>query len=137
VDPVERLRAVRGSMRQGKDRLPQAGRRTMDAYTVALMAPVLAQAVLGIGGRAPAASNLVISNVPGLGEQRYYDGSLLEAFYPLSLVLHGQALNITAVSNADTFCIGFTGGRDNVPHLQHIAVYCADALDELETALGR
>lgn len=136
ADPVERLYAVRGSMQQGKARLPQAGRMTMDAYTVALMTPVLAQAVLGIGGRTPAASNLVISNVPGLAEQRYYDGSLLEAFYPLSLVLHGQALNITAVSNADTFCIGFTGGRDNVPHLQRIAVYCADALDELETALG-
>jgi diacylglycerol O-acyltransferase len=136
AEPVERLHAVRGSMQQGKARLPRAGRMIMDAYTVALMTPVLAQAVLGIGGRTPAASNLVISNVPGLAERRYYDGSLLEAFYPLSLVLHGQALNITAVSNADTFCIGFTGGRDNVPHLQRIAVYCADALDELETALG-
>ena len=137
ADPVERLHAVRGSMQQGKARLPQAGRMTMEAYTVALMTPVLAQAVLGIGGRTPTASNLVISNVPGLAQQRYYDGSLLEALYPLSLILHGQVLNITAVSNADTFCIGFTGGRDNVPHLQHIAVYCADALDELETALGQ
>ena len=136
TDPVERLHAVRDSIRHGKSRLPRAGRTTMDAYTVALMAPVLGQAILGIGGRAPAASNLVISNVPGLAERRYYDGSLLEALYPLSLVLHGQVLNITAVSNADTFCIGFTGGRDNVPHLQRIAVSCADALDELEAALG-
>ena len=47
-----------------------------------------------------------------------------------------MSLNITAVSNAGSFCIGYTGCRDSVPHLQRIAVYSGEALEELEQALG-
>jgi hypothetical protein len=32
-------------------------------------------------------------------------------------------------------CFGFTGCRDTVPHLQRLAVYCGDALTDLEAAL--
>ena len=55
---------------------------------------------------------------------------------PLSLLFHGQALNITGVSNAGSFCIGYTGCRDTLPSLQKIAVYSGEALDELESAVG-
>jgi diacylglycerol O-acyltransferase / wax synthase len=51
------------------------------------------------------------------------------------LLFHGQALNITGISNGDTFCIGYTGCRDSLPHLQRIAVYSGEALEELEEAL--
>jgi diacylglycerol O-acyltransferase len=135
-DPVERIRTIRESTRLGKTRLPQAGADAMDAYTAVLMGPFLGQAMAGVGGFGPPASNLVISNVPGLREERYFDGSKVEAYYPLSLLFHGQALNITAVSNAGSFCIGFTGCRDTLPHLQRIAVYSGEALAELEAALG-
>ena len=135
-DPVERLEAIRESTQLGKTRLPQAPAPAMDAYTAVLMGPFLGQAMAGIGGIGQPAFNIVISNVPGFQEQRYFDGSLLEAYYPLSLLFHGQALNITAVSNAGSFCIGYTGSRDAIPSLQRIAVYSGEALEELETALG-
>jgi len=32
-------------------------------------------------------------------------------------------------------CFGFTGCRDTVPHLQRLAVYCGEALSELEQAV--
>ena len=135
-DPLERIKAIRESTRLGKARLPQAGAGAMDAYTALLMGPFLGQAMLGIGGRGRPASNLVISNVPGLREQRYIDGSKVLEYYPLSLLFHGQSLNITAVSNAGSFCIGYTGCRSTLPHLQRIAVYSGEALEELEQALG-
>jgi diacylglycerol O-acyltransferase len=100
------------------------------------MGPFLAPAVLGVGGYGPPDANLVISNVPGTREPRYFNGSELKAYYPLSLLFHGQALNITGVSCDGTFCIGFTGCRDTLPHLQRIAVYSGEALEELEAALG-
>src|SRR3712207_9555606 len=68
------------------------------------------------------AFNVVVSNVPGFTEQRYLEGSSLDEYYPLSLLFHGQGLNITAISNAGWFCVGYTGARDAVPHLQRIAV---------------
>jgi diacylglycerol O-acyltransferase len=135
-DPLERIAAIRESTQLAKERLPHAGGTVMDTYTSVLMGPFLAPAVLGVGGFGPPDANLVISNVPGLREQRYYDGSSLEAYYPMSLLFHGQALNITAVSNSRTFCIGYTGCRDTLPHLQRVAVYSREALEELEEALG-
>jgi diacylglycerol O-acyltransferase len=135
-DPLERVAAVRRSMQLAKERLPGVGGAMMDAYTAVLMGPFLAPAVLGVGGYGPPDANLVVSNVPGLFEPRYFNGSLLEAYHPLSLLFHGQALNITAVSTADNFCIGYTGCRDTLPHLQRIAVWSGEALEELETALG-
>jgi WS/DGAT/MGAT family acyltransferase len=135
-DPVERIQSIRESTQLGKSRLPNASGAVMDGYTALLMGPFLGQAVLGVGGYGPPASNIVISNVPGFQEQRYLEGSKVEAYYPLSLLFHGQALNITAVSNAGSFCIGYTGCRSTLPHLQRIAVYSGEALEELEAALG-
>jgi WS/DGAT/MGAT family acyltransferase len=134
-DPVERVRAVRQSTQLGKARLPQVSPGAMDAYTTALMGPFLAQAMAGTGGVGPPAFNVIVSNVPGFEEDRYFDGSRLEAYYPLSLLFHGQALNITAVSNARSFCTGYTGARSSIPRLQRIAVYSGEALEELESAL--
>lgn len=135
-DPVERIARIKASTRLGKERLPQVSGAAMDAYTAGLMAPFLGQAITHIGGHGRPASNVVISNVPGPAEPRYVDGSRLEEYYPLSLLFHGQALNITAISYADQFNIGYTGCRDNLPHLQRIAVYSGEALEELEAALG-
>lgn len=135
-DPVDRIRIIRESTQLAKERLPHAGGSVMDAYTAVLMGPFLAPAVLGVGGWGPPDANLVISNVPGLREARYFNGSKLEAYFPLSLLFHGQALNITGVSNEGTFCVGYTGCRDTLPHLQRIAVYSGEALEELEAALG-
>lgn len=136
ADPRERLEAVATSTRLGKERLPKVGPIAMDAYTAGLMAPFLAPAILGLGGHGRPVFNVVISNVPGPAEPRYLDGSRLEEIYPLSLLFNGQALNITAVSYDGHFHIGFTGCRDSIPHLQHIAVHCGEELDALATAAG-
>lgn len=135
-DPVERIRAIRTSTRLGKERLPEVGGAAMDVYTVGLMSPFLGQAILGFGGRGRPASNLVISNVPGPAEPRYLDGSLMEEIYPVSLLFNGQALNITGVSYAGEFNIGYTGCRDSIPSLQRIAVYSGEELAALEDGLG-
>ena len=135
-DPVERLEVIRASMQLAKERLPAAGGAMMDTYTTVLMAPFLLRAVVGVGGYGPPDANLVISNVPGFREDRYFNGSKVDSYFPMSLLFHGQALNITGVSNVDTFSIGFTGCRDTLPHLQRIAGHSLKALEELESALG-
>ena len=78
----------------------------------------------------------MISNVPGPAEPRYLDGSLMEEIYPVSLLFNGQALNITGVSYAGEFNIGYTGCRDSIPSLQRIAVYSGEELGALEEGLG-
>jgi hypothetical protein len=60
------------------------------------------------------------------------NGSRLDALSPLSLLMHGNALNITCVSYAGTLNFGFTGARDTMPHLQRLAIYMGEALEEIE-----
>ncbi len=136
ADPVERVALVKASTRLGKTRLPDVDGAAMDAYTLALMTPVLSVALLGVGGHGRPAANVVVSNVPGPAETRYLDGSRVEEIYPVSLLFNGQALNITGVSYDGSFNIGFTGCRDTVPSLQRIAVFAGEELERLEQALG-
>ena len=65
----------------------------------------------------------------------YFNGSRLEALFPLSLLLQGNALNITCVSYAGTLNFGFTGARDTLPHLQHLAIFMGEAFEELDRIL--
>ena len=50
----------------------------------------------------------------------------------MSVVTHGQAINITCQSYAGTMAFGFTGCHSTLPHMQRIAVYTGEAFEELE-----
>ena len=93
------------------------------------MAPSIANSSLPPAGTV---DNVTISNVPGPGETLYYEGARLEAMYPVSLIAHGGALNITCLSYTGSLNFGFTGCRDTLPSMQKLAVYTGEALDELE-----
>jgi WS/DGAT/MGAT family acyltransferase len=135
VDPRLRLRSVRSSVQHGKEHLRQLPRRAMQQYTMLLMAPTMLTLLTGIGGRTRPMFNVTISNVPGPDRPLYFRGAELVAIYPVSIVTQGQALNITCESYAGMMNFGFTACHTTVPSMQKIAVYTADAMDELEEAL--
>jgi len=137
ADPVERLEAIRTSVRYAKAHVQGLPRQVMEQYTMLLMAPTLITILTGIGGRVPPMFNVTISNVPGPDKPLYFRGAELLATYPASIVQHGLALNITCQSYAGSMNFGFTGCHSAVPSLQRMAVYSADALDELEAAILR
>ncbi len=135
-DPLERLHAITASTRLAKDHVQSLPRQAMTQYTMVLMAPYMMSLVTGVGGRMRPMFNITISNVPGPEEELYFRGAKMEATYPVSLVSHGQALNITCQSYGGKLAFGFTGCRDTLPHMQRIATYTGEALDELEEALA-
>ena len=134
-DPVSRLQAIHDSTARAKEHLQGLPKPALNAYTAVLMAPFLLAQLSGTGGRGRPMFNLTISNVPGPAKPLYFAGAKLLAMYPISLLTHGQALNITCVSYADTIDFGFTGCRDTLPHMQRLALYTGEALDELEMAV--
>lgn len=136
ADPIERLKAIATSSAPAKERLQSMSRGAIDNYTLVLMAPYMIQLMLGLGTMTRPMNNLVISNVPGPPQTLYFNGARLDQIYPVSLLFDGQALNITVLSYAGQFNLGFTGDRDSLPHMQRIAVYTGEALAELERALG-
>lgn len=62
-------------------------------------------------------ANLIISNVPGPKHVGYLMGAELEDVYPISVLVDGQAMNITILSYADKLGFGILGDREAFPDL--------------------
>lgn len=134
ADARQRLEAIRNSVRHAKEHVQSLPKQAMLQYTILLMAPTIVTLLTGIGGRTRPMFNITISNVPGPDQPLYFRGAELVATYPASIVTHGQALNITCQSYAGAMNFGFTGCHSSLPSMQRLAVYAADALQELEAA---
>ncbi len=134
-DPRERIAQIIASTSHAKQQLQGMSKAAIIQYSAVLIAPSMLQMLPTTAGHVRPTFNVVISNVPGPSESLYFRGARLEAAYPMSIPVHGQALNITCNSYAGQMCFGFTGCRDTLPSLQRIAVYCGDALTELEETL--
>ena len=132
ADPKQRLATIKESTRIAKEHLQSLPRASLTQYTMLMMAPYSLQLLTGLGGRMRPAFNITISNVPGPKNTLYYNGAKLEAMYPVSLIAHGGALNITCLSYDGSLNFGYTGCRDSLPSMQNLAVFSGEALDELE-----
>lgn len=84
----------------------------------------------GIAERLPALANLAISNVPGPPVPLYLAGARMLSFHPLSIVMHGLALNITIQTYAGHVDFGLVADRKAVPHLQDLAHALESAFNE-------
>ena len=135
ADSLKRLEVIKASTARAKEHLQSLPKSALTQYTMLVMAPYMLQLVSGLGGVASPVFNVTISNVPGPDQTLYYNGAKLEAMYPVSLIAHGGAINITCLSYAGTLNFGYTGCRDTLPHMQRIAVYTGEALEELSQLL--
>jgi diacylglycerol O-acyltransferase / wax synthase len=135
ADPIKRLHWIHESTLGAKEHLQSLPKSGLNNYTTLFMAPYIMGILTGAAGRIKPMFNLAISNVPGPDQTLYLGGAKLEAMYPVSVLMHGQALNITCLSYAGKLNFGFTGARDALPHMQRLAVYTGEALDELEAVV--
>jgi len=136
ADPVRRLAAIARSSEAGKNELRRLPQGAKPLYPALFMGPFIAQNLVGLGGRLAPPHNVAISNVPGPLDPQYLAGARLEAMYPIGLLYHGVGLMIALFTASGRLGVGFVGDRDSLPHLQRLAVYTGEALDELEQALG-
>ena len=135
-DPGDRLLAVHRSMASGKEALATMTPVQIMAMSAIGMAPAVLPAMLRLQGINRPPFNLIISNVPGPKEPHYFNGALLEGMWPLSIPIHGMALNITCTSYNGEMGFGLTGCRRTVPHLQRLLVHLDDELAALEKSAG-
>jgi diacylglycerol O-acyltransferase len=134
ADPARRIQRVMDSTTYGKGVLSQLSplqNLMIGAVGVGSAGP--AAVLPGIAGRTPPPYNLVISNIPGpLDSTLYWNRSKLIGMYPASIVLNGQALNISVTSYNHQLHVGLLGCRRNVPHLQRLLGHLETSLAELE-----
>ena len=135
ADPRQRLEAVVASSKANKAHMRNMDPRALARYTELSRVPQMVLANTAVGHRVQN-SNLLISNVPGPRRPQYFNGALVESACAVSLLLAGQALNITARTNGPQLDVGLTACADVLPSVQRLAVYLGDELRVLERALG-
>ena len=134
IDPESRIRRIMDSTAYGKSVLSQLSplqNLMMGALGLGSAGP--AAVIPGLAGRTPPPYNLVISNIPGPSQSPlYWNRSRLLGMYPASIILNGQALNISVTSYDHQLHVGLVGCRRSVPHLQHLLSHLETSLAELE-----
>jgi diacylglycerol O-acyltransferase len=78
-------------------------------------------------------ANLTISNVPGPQMPLYLAGAQMAGLYPLSIVVHGVALNITVQSYRGQLCFGLIACRRAMPDVKELAEQLLGAMQVLRS----
>ena len=132
ADVRKRFEVIRRTAEAGKAHLKRMTETAAQRYTMIVSSPVLLGILPGIGALIPPVTNLIVSNLAGPRDKLYFQGAEMVAWYPVSQVGHGMALNITVLSYADRLYFGLVACRDGVPSMQRLALHLGEALDELE-----
>jgi diacylglycerol O-acyltransferase len=135
VDPIERLAMIRRSMNNAKNRFGRMSQSEIINYSGIVYSIAGLNLLTGVLPKVQA-FNLVISNVPGPKEPLYWNGAMLDAMYPVSIVLDGQAINITLTSYLDKLEVGIIACRKTLPHIQTLLTLLEDQIQTYEQLAG-
>ncbi|WP_299576576.1 wax ester/triacylglycerol synthase family O-acyltransferase [uncultured Williamsia sp.] len=133
-DPLARLRSIRESAQASKRLMKELTPLQILLLSAVNMSALALSPLPGYVSLTRPPFNVIISNVPGPKEPLYWNGSRLDGVYPASIVLDGQAMNITFTSNDDALDFGIVGCRQTLPSLQRMIHHLEDALTDLEKA---
>ena len=130
ADPVERLHTIARSVDYWKRRYKRLSSAQIMAFTGALSTVAGLNLLSGLWPKKQS-FNVVISNVPGPKHGLYLADAPMAGMYPVSIVLDGQALNISLISYDDSLEFGLIACRQSLPSMQNLLRYLDDALTEL------
>lgn len=134
-DPIERLEIIKRSVQNSKNRFKRMSANQILNYSAFVYGPAGLNIASGIMPKRQA-FNVIISNVPGPKEPLYWNGARLDALYPASIVLDGQALNITMTSYLDKLEVGLTGCRNALPKMQNLLTHLETEIQRFEKLIA-
>jgi len=123
-DPLERLKAVNEAMKSAKemhDALPMAQMIEFGDFATPGLTSMVARASQRSNMAGQAMPSVTISNVPGAQWPMYRCGAKMLEFYPVSMIVDGQVLNITLQSYNGSLDFGIISCPHTVPDLKGIA----------------
>lgn len=139
--PLKRMNAIMASTAKVKTSI-QSLKGLLPTDYPSLLAPWLvggaakmalnAYGKSGIASRLPMVANLAISNVPGPPVPLYLAGAQFLSFHPLSIIMHGLALNITIQTYAGHVDFGIIADKKALPHAKDLAKAIEEAFTEAQ-----
>ncbi len=126
ADPARRLARIMAGTQAMKAQMGSFGSLIPTDFP-SLGSPWLLSGLAALYGRSRLANrlrvaNLAISNVPGPQVPLYLAGATMTGMFPLSIVVHGVALNITVQSYRGQLCFGLIACRRAVPDMGALAL---------------
>ncbi len=137
-DPQKRFTAILESTAKVKSALSSL-KGVLPTDYPSLLTPWLVSGLAGTYGKSrvanylPMPANLVISNVPGPTVPLYLAGAEMTSFHPLSIIVHGVALNITVQTYAGHIDFGIVACKQAVPAARSIAKAIESSFKDLLT----
>ena len=140
ADPAERMKAIRRGTAAMKREMGTF-RGVIPTDFPSLGSPWLISGLAALYGRSRIAdwlriTNVAISNVPGSRVPVYLCGARMTDYYPLSIVVHGVALNITVQSHVDRICFGLIACRRAVPDVHELGTQVTRAMASLRALVA-
>lgn len=132
ADVEKRLQIISDSIKENKERFSRMNQKEAINYTILFYALSMTNLVTGFMPKRQG-FNLIISNVPGSREPLYWNGAQLDAMYPLSVLMDGQALNITLASYVDKIEFGIVANTKTLPKIQNMLELIENELQTFET----
>ncbi|MES2911166.1 MAG: wax ester/triacylglycerol synthase family O-acyltransferase [Pseudomonadota bacterium] len=143
--PLKRMNAIMASTAKVKTSM-QSLKGLLPTDYPSLLAPWLvggaakmalnAYGKSGMASRLPMVANLAISNVPGAPVPLYLAGAQFLTFHPLSIILHGLALNITIQTYAGHVDFGIVADKKALPYANDLAKAIEAAFREAQSLLA-
>jgi WS/DGAT/MGAT family acyltransferase len=135
ADPLERLRAIMVGTAAMKREMGVL-RNVIPTDFPSVGAPWLISGIASLYGRSRLAdrmriANVTISNVPGPQMPVYLAGAKMLDYFPVSIVVHGVALNITVQSYMGQLCFGLIACRRAVPDVNELGAHLRLVLETL------
>jgi diacylglycerol O-acyltransferase / wax synthase len=141
ADPAARLKAIKRGTAAMKKQMGTF-RGVIPTDFPSLGSPWLISGLAALYGRSRIAdwlriTNVTISNVPGSRVPVYLCGARMTDYYPLSIVVHGVALNITVQSHVDQLCFGLIACRRAVPDVAELGRHLERAMAALRALVAQ
>ena len=138
-DPLERMAAIGRSAAAAKRDMSALNRSTVQTLAVVAQGTAALINHFHLSSVLKPPANLVLSNVPGPRTALYLMGAEMVGSYPMSILMDGQALNITLCSHGNQLDFGILGCRNAMPDIELLAQYLRDAFEELRAiaAVGK
>jgi WS/DGAT/MGAT family acyltransferase len=133
---IDRLDQVVDSSHASKDEVQGLSPEAMIDYGVLIFGLWEVMARTGLDQVVSPSYNVLISNVPGPGDDdMYLCGSRLVASYPISTLLPGVNLNATVLSHGNSLDFGLLGDMHALPDLHIVVERMGARFEELEKAV--
>jgi diacylglycerol O-acyltransferase / wax synthase len=130
-----RLRQIIENHRIVKKAALKAHPASFSYYTVLIQSIALVYEIFRLSDVVKPIANILISNVPGPMETRYFKDCQLDAVYPISTITPGGGVNITLLTYDETANIGLVCCSRDIDNLEPMAQYFHDAFDLLESSV--